>query len=249
MSWSLVQSQMAFATSAVSSQAVTFSGSVTVGNLVVVGITSYCSGGATSYSVSDTHNTYHQDATKSSTGTYTDSTVDIWHSVVGTGGTLTVTVTPGSAAYVTVVVAEYSFSGTASVDATNSAVGNSNAPDSGSLTITATDLVVGMCDNQNNHAPTAGGSFTIEQNQNSSSGEPGFYLDQLNVTSNLDVTASLTGASGQLGQWSESRSRRLRPHHFLTTTHIPSYFRFGFGTACFSTSIEHFPSITGHPAP
>ena len=169
MSWSLINSVGVESTGPVSSQGLTITG-VTVGHLVIVSCNSWASAGAiTGFTISDTHNTYTStSAFSGTTGQDVKSTVQQFWSVVTTGGSLTVTVTPNATAYTTFAIAELSFTSGATITAesTSGSNGSSATASSGNLTFTSGDLIYGIADNGNQLTASNSGNFTIDQNIN-----------------------------------------------------------------------------------
>jgi hypothetical protein len=172
MAWTHINGGGNYAAANVSSLAYATAWTVTAGNLVVLSVDSWISAlGAVTFSVSDTHNTYtavtlnSTDYGVTSGGNSGYSSVQFFWSVVTTGGTLTVTVTPSASSQVTFAVDEYSFTpgATVTVESHNAAATatGTGQPSSGNLTFTSGDLFVAAVDNPNAETVAHGTNFTL----------------------------------------------------------------------------------------
>jgi hypothetical protein len=196
-----VQSQGPNAGGSVSSasglQGSAFGSSVTVGNVILVGIIDWDGLGGGLNSVTDNKgNTYTQKGSKQDGSG--NSTAQIWSTTVTTGGTgLQITVKPSNSASVTFSAAE--FSGlTTSLDG----AGGSNAasygttPDAGTASTTNADDVLfavlnaASTNNQTLTEPTGFTSAGVQNSTNSGAFEPGdISYDVVEATqTNLDPT-------------------------------------------------------------
>jgi hypothetical protein len=148
--------------SPVSTLAVTFGSSVSVGNLIVVCVNSWAtSTSSRTYTCSDGSNTYSSTTLSDSvigSGHHTD--VQIFYSVATTGGALTVTITPSAACYATMGIEEYSNPGsTITLEAQAQAAGGGSSAtsiSSGNMTFTSGDLLIAVTDNGDVTTVTAG---------------------------------------------------------------------------------------------
>ena len=162
---------------------------VTAGNALIVCIQEHIASIGTVSGVSDTHNTYTQ-----ATGAYqkysTTSFGDLWYCKnVGTGGSLTITVTFSVSGGGCVTVIEVSGQDTTTfIDQVASAVASSAAPNSGatSATTAANEFVVGMVAVGNN----ASGANT-----------PVFSTSLTSQTAETLADNTNTGGKGSLSVW------------------------------------------------
>lgn len=156
MAFSRVQGPAAHLSTA-STNAVAFAGSVTVGNLVVVGITQIYGGNPPRNitSVQDSAGNSYSPRVSRHNGAG-DCNNDQYSSVITTGGTLTVTVTfAGGAADSAVTINEYAAAGAISFDSANSAEGTTSPATPGAVNPAgSTSLYVAT------YGDTGGGTIT-----------------------------------------------------------------------------------------
>jgi hypothetical protein len=199
VSFSHVQDWGAQTTGTATSLTATSGSAATAGDLVVVHFTTL-SGQSVSSVADNAGNTYTLREAWTGSGNWY---LYIYSSVLTTGSSgLAVTVTLSLANYLTVGCAEFSFSGTLSVDGTPTAQNsNSSTPSSGSITLSATDLFVGCCNTQGSgHTCTAGTAFTLGYTGAYSSGVSlGLYTEYNLADANSSDSASFS-ASGS-GNW------------------------------------------------
>jgi hypothetical protein len=144
--------------------------SVTPGDLVTVKIIGFSSTLPT-LTVFDnkTGNTYVADLVIQYANFYF---VAIYRCVITNGGTgFQITVVPSHSSYVSFGIDEHSFTGTLSVDGTPIAAnGTSTAANSGSITLSGTDLFIGVICLINTATPTVGSGFTARYSHAYASG-------------------------------------------------------------------------------
>jgi hypothetical protein len=166
---------------------------VTIGNELTVCTGSYQK---SVVSVTDGFNTY----TNRVTLLAGNIDCEIWTAPVTTGGNLTVTVLYGGtgAAVAPVAFDEYSYSGTLSVDSTNTGSGSGSPEGTANLTVTGKDLILNTtCFVSSFGTPTAGSGFTLEHQTNYVGGQSMALVvqDGLNVTTS-PISPSMTTTSG-----------------------------------------------------
>jgi len=155
----------------------TFSSNVTSGNLILVAITQWNS---TVSSVTDNHSNVYTRVTAARHANASTDYTQLYYAKNATGGATTVTVTFASGSG-NIGIYEYSGIDTNSpLDRVTSSTGSGTAPNGGSLT-TAIDnelyFTVGVDDNGNNSAPTAGSGYTLENHQDDSTNNERFYTE------------------------------------------------------------------------
>ena len=199
MAFSWVQGPVAH-TATTSTNAVSFSGSVTVGNLVVVGITQIYGGNPPRNitSVTDSGgNTYTSRVSRHNGAG--DCNNDQYSSVVTTGGTLTITVTfTGGAADSDVTINEYTAAGAISFDSSNSAEGTTSPASPGAVVPAgSSSLYVATYGDTGGGAITPDATFTQRQEIETSSVCPINTHDKFSSGSqNPSTTAGAT-----IGNW------------------------------------------------
>jgi hypothetical protein len=203
--WSYVQGTGNASTGAAASVAATPGASVTAGNLVVVGCNTNM---PTTLAVSDSAgNTYTQAATL--TWGTNGQRISLFYAQASTTGSLTVTATPGASSTIGLSVDEFKCNaGAWSLDTqgTGSDGGTlGTSLSAGTLTLTGTDVVIGLGRLQQNHSTltypwTAGSGYTLTYAQQGT----GNVNDQateyaLNLTSSASPTLSATGNASNWG--------------------------------------------------
>jgi hypothetical protein len=158
----------------------------TAGNWLNVYISAYV-GVSFSPTVSDGFNSYSSDwVNYLSPNWYTSG----FHSLLTTGGALSISITPNVGFYPSVAVEEYSFTGSASFDVgSNIAWGsNTGTVSSGALTLAGNDLVCGVFGTGGAAVIGAGGGFTMRHQISFASGQ----RNGINVMDALNLTGSVT---------------------------------------------------------
>ncbi len=161
-----------------STNSVTLPGAVTTGDLIIVGITQY---NAPLSTITDNlGNTYTPVAPAQHANASTDY-AQLYYAKNVVGGSLTVTTTFSSNTDTNVGVYEYSGINTGSpLDQVTYTIGSSVTPNGGPL-ITTTDselyFAVGVDNNGNNAAPSAGSGYTLENHQDDNSTHERFYAE------------------------------------------------------------------------
>jgi hypothetical protein len=173
-------------TGAAGSNSATFLGTVTAGDLVVVRVAYQFTGSPiSSPGVTDSEgNAYTLAVLLSDTVSLVHYSVSVWYSLIAAGGVLTVTYTPPGSNSATLSIAEYSFTGTLSLDAAVSSTGTGTSLTSGSMTTTgSSDLVAGAgIAAATGQTWTVGGGFSSIYSSAGSSGVPSLCaVDQLGV--------------------------------------------------------------------
>jgi hypothetical protein len=195
MSWARVQNVSATGTGGVSSISVTLPNPVTAGNLIVVTIGNDATTPTVSDSINSTNYTlgnFYNDAGKS---VYT-----YYYKVITGGSSFQITATFSGTDYPAIYAAEYSFSGTLSVDTAPTGTSGSNANPvlAGALTITGNDLVICTCTLEaGGLTATASSGYTIQFQTPLTGGQHyGIAMsDQLNVTANTTPGFTLSGSA------------------------------------------------------
>jgi hypothetical protein len=160
-------------TGAVSSQPKAFTSNVTSGNVLIVNASGFIVTGSTgpTLTATDTQgNTYTIDESASFLISGSTSVTNaIFRTTASSTGANTVTVASSTGAFISFDLSEYNVSsGTFTVDATSSGNGTSSTPQTGSLILSGTDLVVaGFYPNSNLLTYTAGTGFTLGYTNNS----------------------------------------------------------------------------------
>ncbi len=161
-----------------SSNALAFTSNVTAGNTILVAITQW---NTTVSSVTDNRgNTYTAVTPARHANTSTDY-AELYYAKNVAGGATTVTVAFSGTADTNVGIYEYSgLDPISPLEQLASNTGFGSAPNGGTVT-TATDnelyFAVGVDDNGNNVAPTAGSGYTLENHQDDSTSHERFYSE------------------------------------------------------------------------
>lgn len=208
--WSTpVQKITAFSTGAVSSQAVTFGATPTVGNTIVLGVLSCCGSGFGAVTVTDNQagngNVYSRTTTLMSTGGPNNlgESSGFCATVGVASGTFTITAAPATSAtaFITLFAVEYS-GGSCDPDQAASAhtTSGSTYPCGSYTTTNANDLLVNIL-NVNEAtdftlSPSTG--FTIQLSELSATGQGGGYSDQI-VSSTASFSPSFTASISVVG--------------------------------------------------
>ena len=170
---------------------------VTVGDLVLVGVTAYSASGIT-LKCSDGTNTYVEDVHTSGNNSY----VAIFRSVVTTGGNLTITITPNVACVLSMGVDEYAFPPgylVALDGVTGTGSGTSGSLTTGNLSPTTTGLVYGIGSGQENNLGTltAGSGFTSRYNYSpSSANQTPICCEDITANTTTPITVTETASPG-----------------------------------------------------
>ena len=205
MSWSRSQYQDANSSS-VSSLACSLSGTVAVGDVVVVSLAVNCHQNTVSVvSVVDNHGNTYSLATNTSFNeglgsAFYNAHAAIYFSVITTGSTSsTITVTVDHASDMALTVADYTGGGYAGLSGANNAVGTGFYLNSGTAPVLGTDLVCGLGYLfANSSSWTAGSGYGIVTNQTVGSYLSAAVEDQYPVTSG-PIAATLSNSTS--GPW------------------------------------------------
>lgn len=173
----LVQKNFYIQSQDIASNTVSFPSAVTTGDLIIVAITQFK--GAVSSVTDNQGNTYIQ-ATSAQHANSSSDYVQLYYAKNVAGGAITVTVT---FSFLGGNVGIYEYSGlntTSPLDQVVSNTGSGDAPDGGTLNTTNDNelyFVVGVDDNGDNIAPSAGDGYTLEDHDDDSSHHERFYSE------------------------------------------------------------------------
>lgn len=182
--------------SSASARTLAYGGSLTVGNLLVVTVTTFIAG--ITVTVSDGTNGNYTQAGAYAVTTDTLGRVSIWYfQNNASSGTPTVTVTPSASAFISISQDEYS--GIATTGALRSVAtgttGSSTSIATGTITATAGDLVVAVATQVTSGATASSVSspFALITNLGSAVNEGIYTASDVNAPSNEACTFTMTG--------------------------------------------------------
>ena len=166
---------------------VTFVSNNTAGKVIVACLESNSASPST-FSVTDTRNTY----TDGAAGVVANGGASVYCAyslnIAGGANTVAFNLTSGSTSYDALYIAEFTLTGTQSADGSGSNTGNSAAPSTGSFSVTTGDLVVGMMASQGSAAAGAGWTAIA--------GTDTYSMMEWQQAASSTATAAWTAASG-----------------------------------------------------